>query len=114
MTVAWFLVLQYVVYQMYFFVIPCVKSASSLTLPKTADFSPGTAVSSCSNSHVCSFAWQGTLPHGIDILTKADYYEVGKRKNSYLAIRWVEWKKISNLGYYHFEQRKSLWFKKSA
>ncbi|CAB3999614.1 tubulin-specific chaperone D [Paramuricea clavata] len=32
---------------------------------------------------------QGTLPHGIDILTKADYYEVGKRKNTYLTIRWV-------------------------
>ena len=30
---------------------------------------------------------QGTLPHGIDILTKADYYEVGKRKNTYLNLR---------------------------
>ena len=30
---------------------------------------------------------QGTLPHGIDILTKTDYYEVGKRKNTYLNLR---------------------------
>ncbi|XP_028395379.1 tubulin-specific chaperone D-like [Dendronephthya gigantea] len=29
---------------------------------------------------------QGTLPHGIDILTKTDYYEVGNRKNTYLTI----------------------------
>ncbi len=29
---------------------------------------------------------QGTFPHGIDILTKADYYTLGNRANSYLEI----------------------------
>ena len=30
---------------------------------------------------------QGTFPHGIDILTVADYFSVGSRTNSYLDIR---------------------------
>ena len=30
---------------------------------------------------------QGNFPHGIDILTVADYFEVGIRTNSYLNIR---------------------------
>ena len=29
---------------------------------------------------------QGTFPHGIDILTTADYFAVGSRQNAYLNI----------------------------
>lgn len=30
---------------------------------------------------------QGTFPHGIDILTTADFFAVSVRKNAYLSIR---------------------------
>ena len=30
---------------------------------------------------------QGTFPHGIDIVTTADYFAVGNRSNTYLTIR---------------------------
>ena len=32
---------------------------------------------------------QGTFPHGIDIITTADYFAVGNRSNTYLTIRYV-------------------------
>lgn len=32
---------------------------------------------------------QGNFPHGIDILTVADYFEVGVRSHSYLKIRYI-------------------------
>lgn len=31
---------------------------------------------------------QGTFPHGIDILTAADYFAVGNLNNCYLSIRY--------------------------
>ena len=30
---------------------------------------------------------QGTFPHGIDILTNADYFAVGSRSNTFLNLR---------------------------
>lgn len=32
---------------------------------------------------------QGTFPHGIDILTTADYFTVGNRTHCYLELRYV-------------------------
>ena len=40
-----------------------------------------------SNSAYIFYRFQGTFPHGIDILTLADYYAVGNRVNTYLSVR---------------------------
>lgn len=40
------------------------------------------------SSLLLSVFQQGTFPHGIDILTAADYYAVGNLNNCYLNIRW--------------------------
>ena len=45
--------------------------------------------------HLCQAAFQenvgrqGTFPHGIDILTTADYFAVGNRNTTFLEIRSV-------------------------